>query len=185
MIEQLKAGDRNAFRQCVENYQDMVLNLCYHFVRDKNDAQELAQDVFVELYRSVAGYREEASLSTWLYRIGVNKSLDLLRKKKRKKRFANLISFFLPDDTEREFPDNRYCADTLLEQKERQNILREAIHSLPENQRTAFILSKYDSLSNEAIAEILSTTISSVESLLHRAKMNLRKRLEHDFKNFD
>ena len=178
LSQRLKDGDPEAFRELVDLYKSKVINTCYRFLNNKEEAEDITQDVFVEVYQSISSFREEARLSTWIYRIAVTKSLDNIRKMNRKKRLNNLKSFFgraqqiehisAPSDTR---PDKR------LETQERSRILQKAIQSLAENQKIAITLSQYEGFSNREIADILATTLSSVESLLHRAKKNLKKRL--------
>ncbi len=178
LLNRLKSGDEIAFKECVESQKDKVLNTCYYFVQNLSDAEDLAQEVFIEVYRAISNYREDAQLSTWIYRIAVNKSLDFIRKKKRKKRFAHILSFFSSADIRKELqvpaPNN---PQSDLEQKERIEILNKSIDLLPENQKVAITLSKYEGFSNKEIAEILGTSLSAVESLIHRAKNNLHKKL--------
>ncbi len=185
LIDRIKAGNEQAFRDLVETYKDNVLNTCYHYVHDRMDAEDLAQEVFMEVHRSIRHFKENAQLSTWIYRIAVNKSLDLIRKRKRKKRFAYLVTVFSPSE------DEKVCQvpatgnpETILEEKERIQILNDAIDRLPENQKTAITLSKLEGLSNKEIADIMNTSVSSVESLLHRARSNIKKKLHNFFKDF-
>lgn len=182
LINQLKTGNEDSYKSLVETYKDKVLNTCFHFLHDKPDAEDLAQEVFIEIYRSIDSYRGDAQLSTWIYRIAVNKSLDFLRKKKRKKRFAYVVSLFSDSDDEPELqlpaPDN---PQKDLEQKERIEILNQALSELPENQKVAITLSKYEGFSNKEVAEIMAISISAVESLVHRAKKNLQKKLSDYF----
>ena len=184
-INKLKAGNEKAFHELVEMYKDNVLNTCYHYIHNRMDAEDLAQEVFIEVHRSIHHFKEDAQLSTWIYRIAVNKSLDLIRKRKRKKRFGYLVSIFTPEDDERDvqLPDSG-DPETSLEQKERMQILYSAIENLAENQKTALTLSKFEGLSNKEIADIMNTSVSSVESLLHRARSNLRQKLHNYFKDF-
>jgi RNA polymerase sigma-70 factor (ECF subfamily) len=183
LINQLKAGNENSFKLLVETYKDKVLSTCYYFLHDKLDAEDVAQDVFIEIYRSISDYREDAQLSTWIYRIAVNKSLDFIRKKKRKKRFAYVVSFWrnTEEKAELQVPSSENPQRD-LEQEERIDILNNAINSLPENQKAAITLSKYDGISNKEIADILETSVSAVESLIHRAKKNLHKKLYQYYK---
>ncbi len=182
LVKKLKAGNEGAFQTCVEMYKDKVLNTCFHFLHNHLDAQDTAQEVFVEVYQSVHSFRSDAQLSTWIYRIAVNKSLDLLRKKKRKKRFGYVLSIFGEgEDSEPVYIKSESDPLQDLEVKERTDILNAAIDSLPENQKTAITLSKYDGFSNKEIAEILETSVSSVESLLHRARKNLHNKLYNYF----
>ena len=180
MIENLKKGDIKSFRILVDEHQRKVLNTCYRFLNNKEDAEDLTQEVFLEVYKSISSFREESKISTWIFRIAVTKSLDFIRKKKRKKRYAVLKRIFSDDALTVEIPDNTNLnPGRRTEEQDRIRILNEALESLPQNQRAAFTLSKYDELSYKEIADILNTTISSVESLIHRAKNNLKKKLYH------
>lgn len=178
-------ADRKNFQSLVETHQEKVRNTCFRFVRNREDADELAQDVFIQVYESLSHFREDAELSTWIYRIAVNKSLDFIRYQKRKKRFAQLTSLFgvggdREDITAAVFdhPQSR------LEDKERRQILDEALDKLPENQRTAITLSKYEGFNNKEIAAIMDLSLSAVEGLIHRAKKNLHKLLQDYFEKF-
>ena len=178
LVERLRAGDQDAYRLIVDTYQSMVLNCCFRFVSSKETAEDLTQEVFIEVHRSIRSFRSESKFSTWLYRIAVTKSLDYTKSQKRKKRFGFLTSLAPGDESEAasvssDLPDPQH----MLENEERKNVLLWAVGSLPENQRIAFTLSKYDELNYAEIAEILQTTISSVESLIFRAKSNLKKKL--------
>lgn len=176
-IEALQNGNTEAYRLLVETYQDQVVNTCYGFVQKREDAEDLAQEVFIEVFRSVNKFRKDAQLSTWVYRIAVNKSLEYIRYHKRKKRFAWRQS--LSNMTEAEEPASFSDHPGMsLEQKERAGILMSKIALLPENQRIAFTLNKIEDLAYKEIAEIMNLSLSSVESLMHRAKKNLRKHLQ-------
>jgi len=162
----------------------MVLNTCYRFVMNRQDAEDLAQDVFVEVHRSLESFREESKLSTWIYRIAVTKSLDHLRRMKRKKRFSSIKRIIGIDDPAEDLPstsgDN---PEQALAGKERAGILQDALNTLPDNQKTAFLLSKQDGYTNSEIADILQTSVSAVESLIHRAKKNLHDKLSRYYTN--
>ena len=166
------------FSELVAEHQEMVLNTCYRFVFNREDAEDLAQEVFLEVYRSLEKFREESRLSTWIYRIAVTRSLDHLRRMKRKKRFTSLKRVIGVDDPAESIPapEHDNPADALAD-KERITLLQNALDSLPDNQKTAFLLSRQDGFSNKEIADILDTTISAVESLIHRAKKNLQAKL--------
>ena len=180
LVQQLKRNEPGAFRTVVELYQDQVLNTRYRFLYNKEDAEDVAQEVFIEVYRSISSFREEAKLSTWVYHIAISRSIDLIRKKKRKKRFAQMKSLLGLEEEGKELPaPGKNDPLEKLEQEERMKILEEAIDTLPENQRIAFTLSKCQGIGNKKIAEIMGVTLSSVESLMHRAKKNLEKKLYH------
>jgi len=178
LIQAVKAGEAGAFQTLVEQYQDRVINTCYGFVRDREDAKDIAQEVFIEIYQSLEKFREEAKLSTWIYRISVTKSLDFLRRKNRKKRMGQFKKLFNIDDVaERIEQPSGNNPDKNMEARERAQILQQAMDRLPENQKIAITLSKYEGFSNKEISEIMNTSVSSVESLIHRAKVNLKKKL--------
>jgi RNA polymerase sigma-70 factor, ECF subfamily len=180
LIENLKNDDSESFKVLIDEHQKKILNTCFRFVNNREDAEDLTQEVFIEVYKSISSFRGESKISTWIYRIAVTKSLDFIRKKKRKKRFAILKRVFSDNTLEDEIPDSRNLnPGSKIEEQDRIRILNEALESLPESQRTAFTLSKYDEMSYKEIAEILNTTIPSVESLIFRAKSNLKKRLYH------
>jgi RNA polymerase sigma-70 factor (ECF subfamily) len=162
----------------VEQHKDRVLNTCYRFAGNSNDADDLAQDVFIEVFKSVGKFREESQLSTWIYRIAVNKSLDFVKKKKRKKRFGFILSIAGFGDDEHELAvTDESNPHKDLERKERIQILNQVIDTLPENQKTAITLSKYEGFSTKEIAEIMNTSVSAVDSLMHRAKNSLHNKL--------
>jgi RNA polymerase sigma factor (sigma-70 family) len=179
LVELLKKGDELAFRQLVEKNQDRVYNTCLGFVRNEDEADDLAQEVFIEVFRSIHTFRHESKLSTWLYRIAVTKSLEFIRSKKRLKRFAILRSLFMSDnETEISIPNNEHPG-VLAENRERSMLLSQAIEKLPEHQRIAFTLHKIEGLNHIEISEIMGKSISSVESLMHRARLNLQEFLKN------
>lgn len=146
----------------------------------------MAQEVFVQVFHSIKDFKGDCKLSTWLYRIAVTKSLDFLRARKRKKRFAFVQSLFSTDSNEPLAEQATFVHPGVqLENKERARILFKAIDKLPENQKIAFTLNKTEGLSYQEIAEIMELSLSSVESLLFRAKSNLQKYLENYYKNKD
>lgn len=179
-IKELKAGSQHAFAQLVQEYSHTVVNTCYAFLRNHEDAEDVAQEVFLEIYKSIKGFREDAGLSTWIHRIAVNKSLDAIRRRKRKKRLADATSLLLLQKRRKQKEAAAKCGpDEKIEADERREILQEQINKLPNNQRIALVLSKYEGLANRRIGRIMATSESAVEALLHRAKRNLRKRLEN------
>lgn len=173
LVLKLKMGDNQAFGLFVEEYRASIMSLCYGFVRNQEDAEEVAQDVFVEVFRSIANYRGEAKLSTWVYRIAVSRSLN----KVKKNRFKNLISSFENMFGEPFESPSEVNPHQLMQSKEESRMLQKSIAKLTENQRIAFVMHHYEGYSYQQIAEIMNTTLSSVESLIHRAKVNLKKQL--------
>jgi RNA polymerase sigma factor (sigma-70 family) len=181
-IKRLKNSEEEAFKALVNAFSEKVLNLCYGFVRNTEDANDLSQEVFLEAYFSIKNFREESSISTWIHKIAVNKSLDFIKKQKRQKRAGNVLSLSGTETEDRELiiPDN-HTPDTIYQEKERIQILKEAMDSLPESQRTVLNLSSIELFSYEEISEITGKSKSSVESLIFRAKKNLEKYLRDFF----
>lgn len=177
-ISRLKTGDQAAFRELVETFRDQVFNTALGLMQNHEDAEDISQEVFVEIFRSVSSFRGDSKLSTWIYRITVQKSLEQIRNSRRNKRSGMIISLFGRENKMAVTASSPfYHPGVKLENKERAAILFEAIGRLPSNQRTAFILHKVEALSYLEISEILGLTISSVESIMFRAKQNLQKYL--------
>ena len=177
LIDLIRENEQLAFRELVKKYQTLVINTCYGFVHNIDDAQDIAQEVFIEVHRSVGKFRQDAKLSTWLYRISINKSINYLRDHKKKKWFFNLDILFEKDEVEtKQFLLDESPQD-MLEKEEDKLAIYKAIDNLPENQKIAFTLFKYDELSYKEIAEVMNISLSSVESLMFRAKKNLQQKL--------
>ena len=184
IIKKLKEGSEKAFRDLVSTYQKMVVNICYGIVHNIEDAEDVAQDVFIEVFRSVSGFRGDSKLSTWIYRIAVNRSINYLRDHKRR---SNLKSLDETVDSSKSAISELFYESASDHQKEMENIQRSkilyaAIGTLSKDQRIAFTMNKYEGLSYKEISEIMELSISSVESLMHRAKKNLQKRLYSHYK---
>lgn len=178
-IQALQAGDRAAFAALMTRYDGLVYNTCLGFVQNAEDAQDVAQDVFVEVFRTVKHFRSEAKLSTWLYRIAVSLSLSFLRKRRAKKRFGFMQSLFDgSDEGALELPDEVHPG-ILAENKDRARVLMAAIGQLAIQQQVAFTLHKVEGLPYQEIAEVMDVSLSAVESLIYRARQNLQKKLRH------
>lgn len=178
IIEQLRNGDETAFKELVNLYQQKVFNTALNFLQNQHDAEDIAQEVFIQVYHSIKQFKGNARLSTWLYRITITKCLDHLRSKKRKKRFAFISSLFSEkNDLLYEAPDFEHPG-VQLDRKEDAAILFKLINTLPESQKTAFLLNKIDALSYGEIALIMKISESAVDSLLQRARQNLRKKIK-------
>jgi len=177
LIASLKTGNEIAFKELVNLFKDRIYNTSLGFVQNEEDAEEITQDVFIKVFENINGFRGDAKLSTWLYRIAVTESLEFLRKKKRKKRTGVLMSFFSKKESEWRQTDFNHPG-VATENKETATVLFKAIRQLPEQQQTTFLLQKTENLSQTEIADVMNTSIGAVESLLQRAKANLRKLLE-------
>tara|TARA_B100001059_G_C17834277_1_gene586841 strand:+ start:3883 stop:4461 length:579 start_codon:yes stop_codon:yes gene_type:complete len=184
-IDQLKAQNRAAYSKLLEDFQHKVFGTCLSFVPNREDAEDIAQEVFVEVFNSIDKFKQESKLSTWIYRIATNKCLEFIRKKSAKKRFAFLQSLSGNDynlDKASYFTEINHPG-LILEQKETSDTLFLAINKLPEAQRVVFTLNKIDDKSYKEISEITNKSIGSIESLLFRAKKKLQNTLETFYKN--
>jgi RNA polymerase sigma factor (sigma-70 family) len=185
-IEQLKKQTRTSYSKLLNDFQQKVFGTCLSFVPNKEDAEDLAQDVFVEVFNSIHRFKGQSKLSTWIYRITTNKCLEFIRKKNTKKRFAYLQSI---TNQKFEIDKTNYFTEwnhpgVVLENKETSEILFLAINNLPKAQRMVFTLNKIDGKSYQEVSEIMEKSLSSVEALMFRAKKNLQKTLENFYKNY-
>jgi len=178
LVERFKGGDQAAFEQLVLKYQRNVLNLVYRFTGDATRAEDLAQEVFVRLYRALGGFEAKAKFFTYLYKVTLNLCLKEREREKRKRTYS-LDERNGEDDTRvREIEDPLGSAEDEVQRRDTARIVREAIGSLPDDQRTAVILHRYHGLSYEELAETLEISLPAVKSRLHRAKLALKERLE-------
>ncbi|WP_436415902.1 RNA polymerase sigma factor [Petrimonas sp.] len=170
LIHEILSGDTSAFKTLMEKYQMQVFRTVMGFVHSKEDAEDVTQDIFVKVYQSLASYKGESEFSTWLYRITVNMSINFVNRNRKNRLLQSLEDIFFKPSSEKTPLEQ-------LEEWERDQRIRKAIDSLPEKQRMAFILSKYEELPQKTIASVMNTTEGAVEQLLQRAKNNLQKKL--------
>ncbi len=182
-IIQIAKGDRLLFKSLYDEYHNRCYNSALSILQNISEAEEIVQDVFVEVHQSAKNFKGNASINTWIYRITVNKSLDQLRYRKRKKRSAFFVNLFLDDNTPRVQPPDFNHPGVVLENKENAQLLFKAIDRLPDQQKSAFVLSQMEDLPQKEIAEIMQLSQKAVESLIQRAKVNLRKELEKYYPN--
>jgi RNA polymerase sigma-70 factor (ECF subfamily) len=179
LMVRVAEGDEYAFETLVRRHQTSVLNLIYRFVGDRTKAQDLAQEAFLRVWQAGKSYEPKAKFTTWIYRITVNLCLNELKSARRRKWFL-----FYRSDKESEntlveaLADGSPSAEDLLLAKERSRQISDALQGLPENQRMALILKRYDNLSYQEIAQVLGCSVSAVESLLVRAKRTLQEKLK-------
>jgi RNA polymerase sigma-70 factor (ECF subfamily) len=162
----------------VEQYQDKVFNTAISMVQDHGMAEDITQEVFITVFKSILSFNERSAVSTWIYRITVNKCLDHLRATTRRKK-TGLFSQLFNRDTGQplaEQPDFIHPG-IVLEQRENARYLFAAIETLPDTQKTVFVLAHIEDLPQKDIAEIMNLSVKAIESLLQRAKGNLRKKL--------
>ena len=177
-IQDLKAGNERAFRQLIDMHSRGIFNLCLGMIPNREDAEDLTQEVFIEAFKHINSFRENAHIKTWLFRIALNKCYDHIKYNKRKKRHGIMQSLFDKDDNPIDIPSNFQHPGVLLENQEHAKALYGALASLPENQHTAFMLYEMQGMDYKQIAETMSVSVSAVESLLSRARAGLRKKLQ-------
>lgn len=180
LLNKMAEGDFSAGRQFVDNHQVNVYNICFSFLQNEHNAEDVAQEVFIEAIRNAEKFRGDSKLSTWLYRIAVNRSLNFLRDNRKRRFWIELDSFFgINDDQDISKDMGPVTDEDQLVKQEQKLLIGRAIQALPENQRTAFTLNKLEDLSYAEVAEIMQTSLSSVESLIHRARVGLQKKLRN------
>ncbi|MBN2412246.1 sigma-70 family RNA polymerase sigma factor [candidate division KSB1 bacterium] len=184
LVRQYHAGVAMAFEELAERYHTFVLNICFRFLNDENDAKDAAQDIFVKVHFALNKFKPEAQFSTWLYRIAVNHCLNVLRSRKRKK-WLLVFSGYSGDN--KEYIDNikdmKNNPEHHFDRKEKQQAINQALASLNDDYRTAVILHRYQGLSYKEISEVMGTSVSSIESKLFRAKKKLAELLKDYLKN--
>ncbi len=178
LIKYIQQGNELAFRQFYEHTKKQVFNLALGYVHNREDAEEIVQDTFIEVFRSANAFKGDANATTWLYRIVINKSLDFQKYQKRQKRFAFFTNLFDTRTGEALYqPTDFFHPGIALENQEQAAILFGAINKLPDKQKTAYLLAKVEGLNNIETAGIMIVSVGAVESLLQRATGNLKKQL--------
>ncbi|MDI9258347.1 RNA polymerase sigma factor [Flavobacterium sedimenticola] len=172
-----------AFKSMYQEYKTLVFNMALHYLQNREDAEEVTQDVFVKVYHSLDTFNHQSSPKTWLYRITINQCLDVVKKKNSRKRF---FIFGPKSQDEKEYLNATTLEHPgiLMEHREDAQILFDAINTLTENQKTAFLLSKVEGLPNPEIAAVMEVSISAVESLVFRAKASLQEKLGEKFETY-
>jgi RNA polymerase sigma-70 factor (ECF subfamily) len=179
LIEQIKQRDENACRRFIDLHKDMVFRICLGFFNNKEDAEELTQDVFIEAISNIHAFKKEAKIQTWLYRIAINRSLNFKRKQKQ---FSFMERLGLSSSVEKEMEKHNPSASEEGEEtkkitEENNSILYCCIDSLKEEQRIAFTLNKMDGFSYAEVADIMKISLSKTETLIYRAKQKLQEKL--------
>ena len=181
LMLRFRGGDESAFRELFEKHGRAIVNFAYNFIGNRPRAEELAQDVFLQVYRAGARYEPQAKFTTWLYRIATNACLNEVRRPER--RYHTRPLEHQPEDggerAEIAIADPAApSGDSALAGRELEARIREVLGALPENQRAALVLSRVDGLSYREVAESLECSESAVKSLVFRATATLRKELE-------
>ncbi len=180
LMLRVKEGDMAAFTELVEKYKQPVMNLIYRTIHDATEAEDLAQNVFVQVFKSAPRYKSTAKFSTWLFTIARNLCLNEIRRRTRHP--AESLDTPHPEQEDQplhQFEDKKTTSppESML-QGELARKIEEALADLPENQRSAVLLCRQEDLSYEEIAEILGCTVSATKSLIHRGREALKERLK-------
>lgn len=177
LVERFKGGDRAAFEEIVSRYQNRVFTLCLRWMGDQQVAEEVAQDVFIALFRALSRFRGDAKLSTWIYRVVVNhcKNRRLYRRRRKMERHEPLEGTRPDDDgPARQFADEETPGtDASIHRSEAERLVHEALQQLEESQRTIILLRDVEDRSYEEIGELLDLPRGTVKSRLHRARSQL------------
>lgn len=177
LMLRVRDGDASSFDELLRRYRAPLISFFVRMVRDAALAEDLAQEVFLRVYRSRERYRPDARFTTWLYRIATNLALNALRDRRSFRARASSAEGESEEEVTR-LPDSRSTVEETLIESQRVGSILRAIESLPENQCAAVILHKYQGLNHRAVAKVLGVSESAVKSLLFRAYENLRARLE-------
>ena len=180
LMLRVRDGDADAFRELFEKHSRAIVNFAYHFVGSRQRAEEIAQDVFLQIYRAAPRYEPTAKFTTWLYRIATNACLDEVRRPEHRHPKRSLEH--QPDD-ERKRGEIAYAdptaipGDSALAGRQLEAKINAVLEDLPPNQRAALLMSRVDGMSYLEVAEALDTTESAVKSLVFRATATMRKEL--------
>jgi len=181
LMLRFKDGDMGAFDRLFEKHNRSIINFAYRFVRNREIAEELAQEVFIKVYENASGYRIQAKFTSWLYAIATNVCLNEIRKPQFRARHQPLETPRTDGGSDEvvkvEF-GTTVGPDTIFERQAMAGIIKDALDRIPEKQRIAFILNKYQELSYAEVADVLDSSEKAVKSLIHRAKEALAERLK-------
>lgn len=176
IINEIQNNNGLAFRTLIDKYKKLVYNTAYRLVHNSTDAEDIFQDVFLEIYKSCHYVKNEADLTMWIYKIAYNKSISFLRKKNPARANNHLEETICPESQDKKFIEKN-TPSKQLEQKENIAHLYRLIDQLPDNQKTVLLLHKFEGLSQKEICDRLHLTTNSVESLIYRAKKSLKQKI--------
>ena len=177
LIGRLRQGDEPAFRWLVDNLSSRIHYTVLNILQDPDDAEDALQETFIQVYESIGGFKGESSLSTWVHKIAIRKALEKLRKRKTRQRIQAIVPWWMPEE-KRSVDMALLNPGIAAENKEKASALFKAIDQLPENQKLAFTLIRVQGMKHDEVTEIMGLGVKAIESLLSRAKENLKKNLE-------
>lgn len=179
LVEKIKKGDVDAYEEIVKKYENKVFGIIYHMIKNQNDVEDLAQEVFIKVYKNLPRFKGDSSLYTWIYKITVNLCLDEMKKRK------NIV--YLDEklevedgELERELPSSDKTQVELYEEKELKEKLHKCICKLPEKQKVMIVLRDIKGFSYEEISEITSIKLGTVKSQINRARLKLKELLDEE-----
>lgn len=184
IVKEILAGNMRSFELLINDFKERVINICYSYTNNLADAEDISQEVFIEMYKSLKKFKGDASLSTWIFRIASNKSLDHIRKQKRVKRGAGLTSYI------EDFKNNDWSSgsmsipDNELIVTQRKELLYYGLSKLPSRQKEAFVLTQIEGLNQQEVSEIMNVSVKSIESLVMRGRKKLKSILEKQIKQY-
>lgn len=184
LVADFRSGDERALEELIQRYSNKVYALASRFTRNQEDAEEVLQDVFVTVYRKIAGFQGKSSFSSWLYRVTVNASFMKLRKRRQDQSVA--MEDVLPQiqNTSAIRSSEQMEGDAATLRSEVSLALEQAIGKLPEEYRPVFILRDVDGLTSKEVGKILDLSIPAVKSRLHRSRLMIRRRLTRFYKEY-
>jgi len=178
LMQKAGSGDRTAFKQLIQKHQGTVTGIIYRYTGNHNEVEDLAQDIFLKIYKAANSYVPRAKFKTWLYKVVANHCFNFFRSQKRKAFISSL------DQSSEEYnphiqrtEEQQKQPELILQQQELHTALKSALSELPERQRMAIILHRFEGLSYKEIATVMGSSLSSVESLIFRAMNNLKEKL--------
>jgi RNA polymerase sigma-70 factor (ECF subfamily) len=174
LMLEVKAGDDSSFELLLRKYRTPLVNFLHRMVRDSATAEDLAQEVFLRVYRARQKYAPSAKFTTWLFHIATNLALNSIRDARHRQMEVSIDAPSEEEQTPLEIPAKEMAADQSLVERDRAALIRRAVESLPEKQRAAVLLHKYEEMDYAEIARVLDCSESALKSLLFRAYETLR-----------
>lgn len=188
LIKKAQKGDVKAFEKIVEDYQSVVYSVAYRYAENSQDAADMAQEVFIKMFKNINSFQDKSKLSTWIYRVATNMCLDMVKKESR-----NLIAYSFDEGYEDKdgstlyngIADDALQPDEILEKAEIRDAVNLAISKLSDKYKTVIILRDIEGLHYDEIAEIVDCSVGTVKSRISRGRKNLRKILLENRELFD
>lgn len=179
LVKRIRKGDIDAFEDIVKKYENKVYGIVFHMMKNQNEVEDLAQEVFLKVYKNLDKFKGESSLYTWIYKITVNLCLDELKKRRNIIYLDEKISVE-DGEIDKELPSNERSQEELYEDKELRENLHRCINKLPDKQKMMIVLRDIKGFSYDEIAEITNNKIGTVKSQINRARLRLKELLDKE-----